>query len=255
MNSSFYKRAFVLTVTALIAASWLVVHAGAEYCGARFLTVPSDLIGGVTAPRVGPPFERAQTVGLAEALTDRSPFNVDRNRDPGSERAGDILQDGRPRAEPLVRSEGGATRLPPPKLPGRHGTFATHGWLNIACVPAALGRCVESPMVAEQCKGSTAWTSQARFIPNYRKGNYEGFKLVGVRPGSLYRAMGIRSGDIVRSINGQTVDSPREASRLFNQLSASPVITLEVERRGKMAIFEYDTGSTSMIRQCSDGSL
>ena len=94
-------------------------------------------------------------------------------------------------------------------------------------------------MLDEQLTDLTQLGMQARVIPNYRKGKYEGFKLVGVRPGSLYRAIGIRSGDIVRSINGEAINSPNKAMELFNKLKNSSSLNLEVERRGKIEQFNY----------------
>ena len=62
---------------------------------------------------------------------------------------------------------------------------------------------------------------------------------VGVRPKSLYRAIGIRSGDIIRSINGSAINSPNKAMELFTQLRSSSSIKMEVERRGKIETFNY----------------
>ena len=98
---------------------------------------------------------------------------------------------------------------------------------------------IDKQMLDEQLTDLTQLGMQARVIPNYRKGKYEGFKLVGVRPGSLYRAIGIRSGDIVRSINGKAINSPNKAMELFNSLKNSAAIELQVERRGKVETFNY----------------
>jgi len=98
---------------------------------------------------------------------------------------------------------------------------------------------IDKQMLDEQLTDLTQLGMQARVIPNYRKGKYEGFKLVGVRPGSLYRAIGIRSGDIVRSINGEAINSPNKAMELFNKLKNSSSLNLEVERRGKIEQFNY----------------
>lgn len=83
---------------------------------------------------------------------------------------------------------------------------------------------------------------QARVIPNYRKGKYEGFKLVGVRPGSLYRAIGIRSGDIVRTVNGKDINTPNKAMELYTQLREAKRLTLVIERRGKLETIVVDFG-------------
>lgn len=98
---------------------------------------------------------------------------------------------------------------------------------------------IDKQMLDEQLTDLTQLGMQARVIPNYRKGKYEGFKLVGVRPGSLYRAIGIRSGDIVRSINGEAINSPNKAMELFNKLKNSSSLNLEIERRGKIEQFNY----------------
>ena len=98
---------------------------------------------------------------------------------------------------------------------------------------------IDRQMLNEQLADLTQLGMQARVIPNYRKGKYEGFKLVGVRPGSLYRAIGIRSGDIIRSINGSAINSPNKAMELFTQLRTSSSIKMEVERRGKIETFNY----------------
>lgn len=72
----------------------------------------------------------------------------------------------------------------------------------------------------------------ARIIPNYRQGRYEGVKLVGVRPGSLYRAIGIRSGDVIRAVNGKNIDAPSKAIALAEGLLKARVLRIELERRG-----------------------
>lgn len=81
---------------------------------------------------------------------------------------------------------------------------------------------------------------QARVIPNYKDGKYQGFKLVGVRPGSLYRALGIRSGDVIVKINGRVLDSPNRALELFSALKDEVIMVLELSRRGKPVTIKYN---------------
>jgi general secretion pathway protein C len=92
---------------------------------------------------------------------------------------------------------------------------------------------ISKQAVNEQLADLTPLGMQARVIPNYRGGKYEGFKLVGVRPNSFYRAVGIRSGDIIRRINDQSINSPNKALRLFEQLKKARTVRVEIERRGK----------------------
>jgi len=98
---------------------------------------------------------------------------------------------------------------------------------------------IDRQMLDEQLTDLTQLGMQARVIPNYRGGKYEGFKLVGVKPGSLYRAIGIRSGDVIKSINGESINSPNKAMELFHQLKSSSEVQLDIERRRKTETFKY----------------
>ena len=98
---------------------------------------------------------------------------------------------------------------------------------------------IDRGMLDEQLKDLSELGRQARVVPNYRNGKYEGFKLVGVRPGSLYRSIGVRSGDVIKSINGKAIDSPNKALDLFEKLKNSSSINLEIERRGQPKQLNY----------------
>ncbi len=81
----------------------------------------------------------------------------------------------------------------------------------------------------------------ARVMPNYDRdsGTYQGFKLIGVKPNSLYRAIGIRSGDVLLQVNGQELSSPTKALELFNQLQTSNNITIDIMRQGQKHSLVY----------------
>jgi len=99
---------------------------------------------------------------------------------------------------------------------------------------------VDRKMLDEELKDLAKLQSEARVVPNYQNQKYDGFKLVGVRPGSLYRALGIRSGDIIKSVNGTTIDSPTKALELFEQLKSSSDIKVDVERRGQPKTLSFN---------------
>ncbi|TNF24372.1 MAG: PDZ domain-containing protein [Deltaproteobacteria bacterium] len=99
---------------------------------------------------------------------------------------------------------------------------------------------VERGMINEELKDLGKLQSEARVVPNYQNQKYDGFKLVGVRPGSLYRALGIRSGDVIKSVNGTAIDSPTKALELFEQLKSSSDIKVDIERRGQPKTLSYN---------------
>ena len=53
-------------------------------------------------------------------------------------------------------------------------------------------------------------------------------------------SIGIRSGDVIKSINGKPIDSPNKALDLFEQLKNSSNINLDIERRGQPKQLNYD---------------
>ncbi len=99
---------------------------------------------------------------------------------------------------------------------------------------------IDRAMLNEQLEDLGKLSRQARVIPHYRDGKPQGFKIVGVRPGSLYSHIGVRSGDVLKSVNGEEVTSPTKALELYEQLKNSDNVTLEVERRGRLTNLEYD---------------
>ncbi|MFN3197901.1 MAG: type II secretion system protein GspC [Bradymonadia bacterium] len=99
---------------------------------------------------------------------------------------------------------------------------------------------IDREMLNEQLADLNKLARQARVIPHYRDGQAQGYKLVGVRPGSLYSHLGVRSGDILKGVNGEEVNSPNKALELFEKLKSSDNVSLEVERRGKPVALEYN---------------
>ncbi|MEZ4467523.1 MAG: type II secretion system protein GspC [bacterium] len=98
---------------------------------------------------------------------------------------------------------------------------------------------IDRQMLNEQLEDLNALSRQARVIPHYRDGKPQGFKIVGVRPGSLYSQIGVRSGDILKSVNGEEISSPNKALELYEKLKNSDNVAVDVERRGRKVTLDY----------------
>lgn len=98
---------------------------------------------------------------------------------------------------------------------------------------------IDRNMLEENLQDLSKLGMQARIVPNYEGGRYAGFRLVGVRPDSLYKAIGLQSGDLIKRINGNEIDTPNKAIELFEQLRSSAAINLDVERRGQKVTMGY----------------
>ena len=77
---------------------------------------------------------------------------------------------------------------------------------------------------------TSTYTRVARTLPSYRA---EGFRVFGVRPGTIVSAIGIQSGDAVRAINGHEVNTIEEAIDLYQQIKDAKEWRIDVTRRGR----------------------
>ena len=98
---------------------------------------------------------------------------------------------------------------------------------------------IDRTMLDEELSDMTQLTQGAKVVPNIVGGKYRGFRLVGVRSNSLYRAIGLQSGDSIRRVNGVEIDSPTKALQLFEQLRKSNSIAVDIDRRGQPKTLNY----------------
>lgn len=66
-----------------------------------------------------------------------------------------------------------------------------------------------------------------------------GFKLTRVEPGSLYEKVGLREGDLLKSMNGKTVTSPEDLKQLPVILERDRKVELKVDRGEKHLTLRY----------------
>ncbi len=82
---------------------------------------------------------------------------------------------------------------------------------------------------------------QARAVPNRdpKTGEINGFRLVDFMPTSIYGQLGLQKMDVIKSVNGEPVDSPAKAMELYNALKNSANVKLGIERGGKNEDLSY----------------
>ncbi len=99
---------------------------------------------------------------------------------------------------------------------------------------------VDRAMLDEQLTDLDNLVRQARVIPHYKRGKPAGFKVVGIRSNSIFRHLGLKSGDVLKSVGGEELTSINKALGLFEKLKTSDNLNLDLERRGKVSSFEYN---------------
>ena len=80
----------------------------------------------------------------------------------------------------------------------------------------------------------------ARVIPHEENGRVAGVKLYGIRRTSLLGRLGIRNGDMLRTINGFNMASPDSALEAYARLRSADRLTVAVKRQNKEMTIEYN---------------
>lgn len=83
----------------------------------------------------------------------------------------------------------------------------------------------------------TLVTSGGRGIPMLDPGLEHGFKLYAIRPGSVYAALGLQNGDVVRAIDGTEIGSGDQIRELIARSTRQ--ISIDIVRRGQPIILNY----------------
>jgi general secretion pathway protein C len=81
---------------------------------------------------------------------------------------------------------------------------------------------------------------QARVVPFIGDGKARGFRIYAVAPGSLLARLLLRSGELIRSIDGADVTSPDAALDTYARIRNANRFSVEVERRGEPLTFVYE---------------
>jgi hypothetical protein len=99
---------------------------------------------------------------------------------------------------------------------------------------ASEGRCsIDRAFLETLLINPAGLAKQARVVPKIAEsGAVEGYKLYGIRRGSLPRALGLKNGDLVGSVDGKPLASLEEAMTTFTKLRGAKSFTLGIVRKG-----------------------
>ena len=82
--------------------------------------------------------------------------------------------------------------------------------------------------------------TDARLLPSMKDGKVEGFRASEVKPAGIFGMVGIRNGDVLKSINDFSIDSPEKAIQSFVSLKGQSRIKLDLIRDGQPTTLNYD---------------
>jgi len=81
--------------------------------------------------------------------------------------------------------------------------------------------------------------TQARAVPYFADGQAVGLRLFAIKSGSLYEKIGLRNGDVLKSVNGNSLADLSQAMQLFERLKTERSISLTIERNREQKEFRY----------------
>lgn len=90
-------------------------------------------------------------------------------------------------------------------------------------------------LVNEELRNPQQLLSQSLMVPNAGGG----FLVREIQPGSVYQKLGLRVGDVIRSANGQPVNTLEDAVKAYQQAANNNYIRLEIVRAGKPETLQY----------------
>lgn len=97
---------------------------------------------------------------------------------------------------------------------------------------------VERSLITQQMQ-RPEFLSQALMVPNAGGG----FLVREIQPGSVYEKLGMRPGDVIRSVNGQPINNMEEVMKLYQQLGGVNRVgnlSIEVMRGGRTESLQYN---------------
>jgi len=80
---------------------------------------------------------------------------------------------------------------------------------------------------------------QVRIRPFMEGKNPAGFLVSNIKPGSLFSKMGLRNGDVIQGVNGETITTPDQAIELYESLMEGGSIDLDIKRGRRTQKLRY----------------
>lgn len=92
---------------------------------------------------------------------------------------------------------------------------------------------VERAFVEKLMANPALLAKQARIVPKQKDDEILGYKLYGIRRGSLPKLLGMKNGDMLTAVNGEELKSMDKAMALYSKLRRASNLSVTIERKGK----------------------
>lgn len=98
---------------------------------------------------------------------------------------------------------------------------------------------IEEKDVSSAMNSPHTLLSQMRIAPNLSGDKPDGFRLISVTPGSLVDKIGLKKGDIIKSINGTELNTMEQIYEVLQNLKSEKFISIDIIRDGNKTTLNY----------------
>jgi general secretion pathway protein C len=123
------------------------------------------------------------------------------------------------------------------RVSGASPSMARTPRLPVSARPREIA--VKSEHIAEAMANIGDLINQATFRPHIENGQPAGISITRIKPNAIFRRLRLRNGDIITGVNGSPIESVEDAVQVFETISDSPSIQLDIKRRGREQTLEY----------------
>ena len=89
---------------------------------------------------------------------------------------------------------------------------------------------ISKNLVQESINNVAEIMSKVRIKPHFRDGEPDGFKISRIKQGSIFKTMGFKNGDVIKSVNGQPVQTAEDIMRLYETMKDNSYFTIGITR-------------------------
>ncbi|MBL7205658.1 MAG: PDZ domain-containing protein [Desulfobacteraceae bacterium] len=93
--------------------------------------------------------------------------------------------------------------------------------------------------IQDSFKNINKLLTQARIRPHLKDGKPDGFVLSYIKANSFFTKLGLKRGDIIKSINGKQINTPEDAFSFYQALESGAPLSMEISRGGKPKTINY----------------
>ncbi|MEW5848381.1 MAG: type II secretion system protein GspC [Myxococcota bacterium] len=80
---------------------------------------------------------------------------------------------------------------------------------------------------------------EGRWMPYFEGGKITGFKLAQTAPNSAFEKIGLKSGDVIKSVNGYDISSPDKMLDVFTKLRDARDVNVDIQRGNGKSTLKY----------------